>query len=257
MFLTARGVKVYYEQSGTAGPQVLLLHGWGCSTKLFDPIAQELSKDYRVTAIDFPGHGQSARPDAPWGVPEYAQCVREVMEQLGLTGCDVIAHSFGGRVAIYLSSHWPETIGRMVLTGCAGLKAEPTPEQKKRSAVYQKKKRLLENVQKLPLLGKWAGGALEALRRRYGSADYNALDAEMRKTFVKVVNQDLRPFLPDVKAPALLVWGENDTATPLWMGRAMEKEIPDAGLVLFENDDHFAYLHQWPRFVAVVRAFLK
>ena len=76
MFLTARGVKVYYEQSGTAGPQVLLLHGWGCSTKLFDPIAQELSKDYRVTAIDFPGHGQSARPDAPWGVPEYAQCVR-------------------------------------------------------------------------------------------------------------------------------------------------------------------------------------
>ena len=37
----------------------------------------------------------------------------------------------------------------------------------------------------------------------------------------------------------------------------MEKEIPDAGLVIFEQDDHFAYLRQWPRFAAVVRAFLK
>ena len=53
------------------------------------------------------------------------------------------------------------------------------------------------------------------------------------------------------------IFGENDTETPLWMGKKMETEIPDAGLVIFENDDHFAYLHQWQRFTAVVRAFLK
>ena len=98
---------------------------------------------------------------------------------------------------------------------------------------------------------------MEKLRKKYGSADYNALDADMRKTFVKVISEDLRPLLPKIHASTLLVWGEKDTATPLWMGQAMEREIPDAGLVLFENDDHFAYLHQWPRFVAVVRAFLK
>ena len=96
----------------------------------------------------------------------------------------------------------------------------------------------------------------EKLRKKYGSADYIRLDEDMRKTFVKVVSEDLRPLLPKIQASTLLIWGENDQETPLWMGQAMEQEIRDAGLVIFENDDHFAYLRQWPRFVTVVRAFL-
>ena len=95
------------------------------------------------------------------------------------------------------------------------------------------------------------------MQTKYGSADYNALDDEMKKTFVKVISQDLRPMLKEINASVLLVWGENDTETPLWMGQIMENEIKDAGLVVFENDDHFAYLRQWPRFVAVAKAFLK
>ena len=79
----------------------------------------------------------------------------------------------------------------------------------------------------------------------------------MRKTFVKVISEDLSPLLPQIKASTLLVWGENDQDTPLWMGKKMEKDIPDAGLVIFENDDHYAYLRQWPRFVRVLQAFLK
>ena len=97
---------------------------------------------------------------------------------------------------------------------------------------------------------------LKALQEKYGSADYNALDDEMKKTFVKVVSQDLSPLLPKIQASTLLIWGENDTETPLWMGQKMEQEIKDAGLVIFENDGHFAYLRQWQRFVTVVRAFL-
>ena len=104
------------------------------------------------------------------------------------------------------------------------------------------------------------GGAaqkgLKALQTKYGSADYNALDDEMKKTFVKVISEDLRPLLPKIRASTLLIWGEKDQDTPLWMGKTMEQEIPDAGLVVFENDDHFAYLRQWQRFVQVVRAFL-
>ena len=98
---------------------------------------------------------------------------------------------------------------------------------------------------------------IKALQNKFGSPDYNALNDDMKKTFVKVITEDLSPLLPRVKASTLLVFGENDTETPLWMGKKMEAEIPDAGLVIFENDDHFAYLHQWQRFTAVVRAFLK
>ena len=107
MFLTAHGVKVYCEQHGT-GPNVLLLHGWGCSVQHFAPIAQELAKNYRVTVIDFPAHGQSGRPPEPWGVPDYAACVKDLMGQLGIAPCDIIAHSFGGRVALYMAATWPD-----------------------------------------------------------------------------------------------------------------------------------------------------
>lgn len=257
MLMQANGAEVHAETWGEQGTPVLLLHGWGCTIGHFEPIIKDLQKDYRVAALDFPGHGTSSRPPEPWGVPEYAACVKEIIEQLHLGKCDIIAHSFGGRVALWLAANEPDLVNRMILTGCAGIKKEPTEAQKKKSAAFQRKKKLLQGLEKAPVIGGTAEKMLEKLRQKYGSADYNALDPEMRKTFVKVISQDLRPLLPRIQASTLLVWGENDTETPLWMGQVMEKEIPDAGLVLFENDDHFAYLRQWPRFVAVARAFLK
>jgi pimeloyl-ACP methyl ester carboxylesterase len=159
-------------------------------------------------------------------------------------------------VALWRAANEPQLVNRLVLTGCAGLKKPQTEEQKKRSEAYQKKKKILQGLAKIPLLGKVAEKSLKALQQKYGSADYNALDDEMKKTFVKVISEDLRPLLPKIQSSTLLIWGEKDQDTPLWMGQAMEQEIRDAGLVIFENDDHFAYLRQWPRFVTVVRAFL-
>ena len=254
--MIARGVDVHVEQKGTAGPQVLLLHGWGCSCRHFDPIVREMEKDYRLTVLDFPAHGQSGRPKDPWGVGEFADCVLDVGEQMGIFPCDIIAHSFGGRVALSLAAEHPDKVNRLVITGGAGLKKPQTEEQKKKSEAYQKKKLQLRGLTRLPLVGGLAQKGLKALQVKYGSPDYNALDDEMKKTFVKVISEDLRPLLPRVQASTLLIWGEKDTETPLWMGQTMEKEIPDAGLVVFEGDDHFAYLHQWPRFVKIVRAFL-
>ncbi len=256
MFGTFLGTRIYYEQSGAGEHHVLLLHGWGCTAKHFEPIAQALSEQYHVTAIDFPAHGRSDRPAEPWGVPEFAAMTAELIEQLGLAPVDIIAHSFGARVAIYLAAQYPQLVNRLVLTGAAGLKMPQTPEQKKKSQRYQNKKALWETLKKVPFLRAPAIKMQDALRKKYGSPDYNALDEEMRKTFVKVISQDLSEFLPKIHASTLLVFGENDTETPLWMGQKMEKEIRDAGLVVFEKDDHFAYLRQWPRFTAIVKTFL-
>lgn len=257
MRTTARGVEIHYEQFGaTEKPPVLCLHGWGCSVRHFEPIAKDLASDYFVTVLDFPAHGDSGRPPEPWGVRDFALCVKELTETLRIVPCDVIAHSFGGRVALWLAANEPQTVKRLVITGGAGIKKPQTEEQKKKSEAYQKKKKALLGLARIPLVGGAAQKSLKALQQKYGSADYNALDDEMKKTFVQVISEDLRPLLPQIKASTLLIWGENDQDTPLWMGQAMEKEIPDAGLVIFENDDHYAYLRQWPRFVSVVRAFL-
>ena len=106
------------------------------------------------------------------------------------------------------------------------------------------------------VLASLADRAEEAAVQKYGSEDYKALDPELRKTFVKVVNQDLSDCLPRVKQPTLLLWGEKDDATPMWMAQRMEKEIPDCGLVVLQGGTHFAYLEQIGRFSLITRQFL-
>jgi len=252
-----RGVSLHYEQFGQGSRNILMLHGWGCSIQHFLPIAQAMESEYHITVIDFPAHGESGFPPEPWGVADFADCVRQLIIQLGIAPCDIMAHSFGGRVALWLAANAPQLVNRLVLTGCAGIRPPQSEEGRKRAARYRRMKKIYQTMSSIPPLRPAAENALAVLRQKHGSADYNALSDEMKKTFVKIINEDLSPLLPRIQASSLLVWGEKDGETPLWMGKKMEREIPDAGLVVFEGDDHFAYLHQWPRFVLVSKAFLK
>ena len=113
-----------------------------------------------------------------------------------------------------------------------------------------------EKLKGLKILGRLPERMIDRLREKYGSKDYLALDEEMRKTFVKVVNHDQAALLARIHQPTLLIWGDRDTETPLWMGQQMERDIPDAGLVIFEGGTHFAFLEQVQRFNRVARVFL-
>ncbi len=257
MIVDVNGLQIKCEFLGSGDKNILMLHGWGCSSVHFREIAEKLSGEYRVLIPDLPGHGMTGQPGEPWGVDEYKDCVLRIMESAGFDRCSVIAHSFGGRIALKLASMHPEKVDKMILTGCAGLKKPKTPEQEKREREYRTKKERLIRIGRLPLLKQYSAVMLDDLRTRYGSADYNALDPGMRETFVRIISEDLRPCLGMIRCPVLLVWGRNDQETPLWMGETMEKEIPDAGLVVFDNDDHFAYLHQWSRFTIIAESFLK
>ncbi len=248
------GVRVHYEQRGT-GKDILLLHGWGCSTALFAPLIDALSPLARVTAIDFPGHGQSGKPPEPWGVPDFARMIEQLITALGIAPCAIVAHSFGGRVAIVLAAEKPELVTKLVLTGAAGLRKPQTSQRKLRGGLYKFLRGACDLCEKTHLFGDAPQNMREKLRKRFGSADYNALDADMRQTFVKVINQDLREYLPRIGAPTLLYWGTQDTETPLWMGQAMEHEIPDAGLVTVEGT-HFAYIEHAQEFARIVAHFL-
>ena len=251
------GTRVSYEIQGEGTSRVILLHGWGCDQNMMQPVADALTDDHQVLLVDFPGHGKSGRPPEPWGVPEYAECLEELLDRTGFTPCSVIAHSFGCRVAAWIAANDPERFDRMVFTGAAGIRPKPTEESAKRSAEFKRLKGYCNQVKKIPFLKGTAEHWEEKLRQKYGSRDYNSLDEEMRRTFVKVVNEDLTDLYAKFKASTLLIWGEKDTETPLWMGQEMEKLIPDAGLVILEGGSHFAYLEQIDRFCTIARQFLK
>ena len=94
------------------------------------------------------------------------------------------------------------------------------------------------------------------MRARVASRDYLDASEAMRGTFRAVIAQDLSDRLPRIAAPTLLVWGERDEDTPLWMARRMEELIPDAGLVVLEGAGHYSYADAPGQFRAVARRFL-
>lgn len=252
-----KNTEIHYRLEGNGENRVVLLHGWGCDMKMMAPVAEALMKTHRVLLVDFPGHGESGRPPEPWGVPEYAACLKELLKRLGFFPCSVIAHSFGCRITAWLAAEEPQLFDRIVFTGAAGIRPKQTEAAQKRSAEYKKLKSQCERLRHIPFLRAAADKIEEKLREKYGSRDYNALDDEMKKTFVKVINLDLTDLYEKFNASTLLIWGDSDTETPLWMGKEMEKRIPDAGLVVFEGGTHFAYLEQLQRFNTIVCQFLK
>lgn len=256
MEIRARGAVFHCELTGQGNSRVVLLHGWGCDVSLMKPVADYLAQDMQVLSIDFPGHGQSSRPPEPWGVPEFAAATLDVLRQLNFLPCAVIAHSFGGRIVVQLAAEDASIFTKIILTGAAGIKKPQTEESRKRSEEFKKLKALCQTAKKMKIFGTLPDKMEEKLRQKYGSRDYNALDAEMRQTFVKVISLDLSDRYAKIQQPTLLIWGDQDTETPLWMGRQMEKDIPDAGLVVLEGGTHFAYLEQVQRFNKIAHVFL-
>ena len=250
------GVNVYYEQHGQQGENLLLLHGWGGKCDSWLPVIRDFQAEMRLTVLDFPGHGNSDEPSEPWSVTEYMQMTLALLDHLGLERTHIMAHSFGARVAILLASTHPERVGKMVLTGAAGIRPRPTAKKSMKSRVYGALKHGADNVLTRTLFGEKVDAWRHELGTLFGSEDYKKLSDGMRATFNRVILQDLEPCLEKIQASTLLFWGKEDTATPLWMGEIMEKKIPDAGLVAYDGVGHFAYLDKYPEFRAVSRKFL-
>ena len=251
------GAVMHYERLGENGRPLVLLHGWGCGIETMAPIMRDLSADHRVLAVDFPGHGKSPEPPEAWEVTEFAELTYALLEKEGFLGADVIAHSFGGRVTLYLAAEKPGALGRLMLTGCAGIPNKPNNKLSMRTRIYKALRTAADNSVTRAVFGKTVDKWREALIQKFGSADYKALTPSMRQTFNRVLRQDLTYCLARIKNPTLLIWGENDTATPIWMGEKMEREMADAALIRFEGGSHFAFVEQYGRFIAIAREFLK
>jgi pimeloyl-ACP methyl ester carboxylesterase len=93
------------------------------------------------------------------------------------------------------------------------------------------------------------------MRERVASRDWLEASEAMRGTFRLVVGEDLSPRLPNIAAPTLLIWGDADEDTPLWMAQRMEKEIPNAGLVVLSGS-HYVYAERAAEFNRIATHFL-
>ncbi len=238
------------------GKKVLLLHGWQSNIKNFEPVIENLSKNFDVLALDFPGFGNSPNPPESWDIYDYSDLTYQFIIEQNFFPCSILGHSFGGRVAIIIGSKYEKEVDKLILVDSAGLKPRRNPHYYYKVYSYK----ILKAIIKLycHLLKKNFDNILSNVKLKLkikGSSDYENAGV-LRPIFVRVVNQDLSKEIKKIKKSTLLIWGDKDKTTPLYIGKKMNKMIKDSGLVLLENAGHYSYLDQFNKFITVLNYFL-
>lgn len=233
---TYKGVNIFYERSETGGKPVLLLHGWGGSGKTMLSLynfLKNINKD--IILPDLPGFGRSTQPNDDVGIYDYADMIEALLHSLSIEKADVVAHSFGGRIALILASRG--LVDKLILIDSAGMKPRWSFRKWLRIKRYKSAKKRGLNLE------------------GYGSADYRALDQTMRKVFVRVVNEHLDGLLPKIKCHTLILWGEDDSETPIYMAKRLKKGI-EGSEIIYLHGGHFAYIEDRFRTEKITEAFL-
>lgn len=253
MNITINNLNVHYIKEGKNSEQnVILLHGWGASIESFRPVIQNLASKCCVYAIDMPGFGSSQKPPVDYCVENYSEIVYKFIEELKLENVILVGHSFGGRVIIKLVGKLGYKPKKIILVDSAGIK----PKRKMRFYVKVFTFKVIKKVLRIFLGKDRATKLINKYRGKVGSADYKAADDVMKEVFKNVVQEDLTQYLENIKVPTLLVWGENDTETPLSDGKKMESLIENSGLVVLKNAGHFSYLNNLSEFLLIINNFI-
>lgn len=256
---THQNTQISWYATGTGKP-LLILHGWGSSASAMQPLAEKLSNIRTCYLIDFPGFGNSPEPPTAWSLDDFAGLIKKFAgKNFKAKSFDVLVHSFGNRVLLKLltDQEIKEQIEKVIITGGAGLKP-------KRSLKFYLKK-YTAKVLKFPFLilpNPLREKGLASLRKTglwkmLGSSDYQELSGVMRETFVKTVTEFQDDLLSKIDHEVLLIWGENDTATPIDQAMRMEKKLKNGVLVRVENASHYAFLDQPHQFISICRAYLE
>jgi pimeloyl-ACP methyl ester carboxylesterase len=251
VLIRIQDVETHYREAG-AGSPVLLLHGWGSSSEALAGVAAALAAGFRVVSVDLPGFGWSQPPAQAWGIGEYTAHARGLLDALQISTAAVVGHSFGGRIAIALAARHPARVARLVLVAGAGVR----PPRGAKARLLTGTTRLLRLLARLPGAGRPMERALARWLERVGSRDYRQA-GRMRPTLVRVVNEDLAPLLPQIKAPTLLLWGDRDQEVGRPAVELMAQQIPEARMVVFPGAGHFPFQDAPDAFQRELTGFLQ
>lgn len=237
------GQMAYYIEG--KGKPVVILHGWGQNFLSFKNIVSELSKNYQVIGVDFLGFGMSDEPNEALSICDYSFHLKTLLEFLKITSPNIIAHSFGGRVAINFASS--ALVDKLILVSSAGIKNRSI---KKFYMVYKYK--FLKRYYKLFSKKKY-----ESLIKSSGSIDYKNASGVMKKTLSNVVNYSSENDLKKVYAETYLLWGIKDDQTKYTDAIKMQKLLKDSKIIPFYDSGHFCYIEEEAKFIREVKLILE
>lgn len=174
------------------------------------------------------------------------------MKAVDLKNPVLVGHSNGGRIIMKLCGEKMLNPPKIIFIDAAGIKAKPSFKKTVKIKTFKTVKWFLT----LPGIKNVSEGLLTEARNYFGSADYTAAHPVMRSTMVNLINEDLTPIVKNISCPTLLIWGDKDTDTPLYMAKKLESLIDDTGLCILKDTGHFSFAQKPYEAQAIIKSFL-
>lgn len=254
------GIRLHVSEAG-AGPALVLLHGVTATHVNWEHTIPAFAARWRVVAPDLPGHGRSAKPDAPYTIDFYAGVIRSLGRVLGIDEAVVVSNSLGGQIAVEIGLAYPSWTRALVLVAPAGGFGSVT--QGLRFALGP-----LAGARALRVALPWAldrcfhdpTGAACARRRRLlaerlASDDYPAFARAVSRSIVGALAGARQP-LDALTQPTLVVWGRHDRIIGPAASRRVLRNVPHARLAMLERSGHLPMVEQPDDFNRLMAEFL-
>jgi pimeloyl-ACP methyl ester carboxylesterase len=259
--LVVDGLRLHVAEAGD-GPALLLVHGLTASHAVWEHTVEAFADRWRVIALDLPGHGASAKPDAPYTIDFFAGMVRSLARALGVDEAVVIGSSLGGRVALELAAWYPRFTRALVLAAPAygyspamrpigrALQAFTGPRVLRATfdeAFHQSfhDRRRIGHVVRHRIL-----------EERLRADDFPEFARAVARSLGGVLAAEAQP-LERVTQPVLVVWGRQDRLVPLARSKGLLRKIPHARLHALDRCGHLPMLEQPAAFNQIVAEFLR
>lgn len=234
MQVVVDGVLTNYTSSNPKAKKTLvILPGWANTSQNWQAVIQNLPENYHYITLDLPGFGQSNFLPGTPNVPEYSDFVVAFIEKLKLNKPLILGHSFGGQVAMELSTRYPEKISSLLLLSPAGIRIKT--HYVKARVKFAKLIKSLKKITPTPLYN--------YLLSKVASKDYLNAHSKQRDILNRILNFDLSTKLNQIKVPTHILWGDQDHVIP-YMGKFLAENIPDSKLTVLYGMDHLPHIRK-------------
>ncbi len=254
--ITIYGQKIHYVEAGS-GPNLILLHGLGGSSQVWQFNIGPLAEKYHVFVPDQIGFGKSDKPLVNYRIRTYVDFLDQFCKQLKIDRPTLVGNSMGGWVAAIYAATYPDRVDKLVLADAAGY---APPKDFDTRAFFGLNPTTREGMKVL------------SARVFYNKAflSETAIDQAMAARLaagdgftIKSITESIirgEDFLDDVvktiKRPTLIVWGREDGLVPLSEGERFHKDIAGSTLIVFDECGHVPNIEKAVEFNAAVIRFL-